>query len=50
MIGRADALALLIEEVKTLQYLGLFTECWRRSFTRQAPQMRHDPAGAAAVR
>ena len=30
-IGRADALALLIEEVKALQYLGLFSECWKRS-------------------
>ena len=33
-IGRADALALLIEEVKALQYLGLFSECWKRSMRR----------------
>lgn len=48
MIGRADALALLIEELKTLQYLGLFTECWRRSVARQTPA-RRNPAGAAVM-
>jgi glycosyltransferase involved in cell wall biosynthesis len=30
-VGRADALALLMEELKALQYVGLFWECWRRS-------------------
>jgi glucosyl-dolichyl phosphate glucuronosyltransferase len=45
-IGRADALALLIEEVKALQYLGLFSECWKRSMrlavdnpSNSAPQL-----------
>lgn len=33
-IGRTDALALLIEELKTLQYAGLFSECWRRRLKR----------------
>ncbi|MBS1817926.1 MAG: glycosyltransferase family 2 protein [Acidobacteria bacterium] len=35
-IGRTDSLALLIEELKTLQYVGLFSECWSRS-VRRAP-------------
>lgn len=42
-VGRADALGLLIEELKTLQYAGLFSECWKR---RWRPQPR---VAAAAV-
>jgi glycosyltransferase involved in cell wall biosynthesis len=29
-VGRNDALAVLIEELRTIQYLGIFAECWRR--------------------
>ncbi len=29
-VGRRDALALLIEELRLVRYAGLFTECWRR--------------------
>jgi hypothetical protein len=36
-VGRTDALGLLIEELKTVQYAGLFSECWRRTLKR-APQ------------
>jgi glycosyltransferase involved in cell wall biosynthesis len=34
--GRADALALLVEEVMLIEYLGIFSEAWRTrlSFTR----------------
>jgi glucosyl-dolichyl phosphate glucuronosyltransferase len=35
-LGRADALALLVEELKSLQYVGLITECWKRSLPRRA--------------
>jgi glucosyl-dolichyl phosphate glucuronosyltransferase len=31
-IGRRDELALLIEELRLLDYAGMFTECWRRRF------------------
>jgi len=31
---RSDALRALIEEVRLLQYIGLFVECWRRRKTR----------------
>jgi glycosyltransferase involved in cell wall biosynthesis len=34
-IGRQDALALFIEELKALQYIGLFSECWRRAVRRR---------------
>jgi glycosyltransferase involved in cell wall biosynthesis len=36
-LGRADSLGLLIEELKTLQYVGLIAECWRRRL-RRAPE------------
>jgi glycosyltransferase involved in cell wall biosynthesis len=29
-LGRNDALAVLIEELRTIQYAGIFAECWRR--------------------
>ncbi|MGE3955577.1 MAG: glycosyltransferase family 2 protein [Vicinamibacterales bacterium] len=29
-VGRPDALTLLIEELKSLQFIGLFAGCWRR--------------------
>ncbi len=35
-VGRTDALALLIEELRTLQYAGLFSECWKRRWLRGA--------------
>jgi glucosyl-dolichyl phosphate glucuronosyltransferase len=35
-VGRADALALLIEELKSLQYIGLVTECWKRRLPLRA--------------
>jgi glycosyltransferase involved in cell wall biosynthesis len=34
-MGRSDALGLLIEELKLLQYLGLLTACWGRRLRRQ---------------
>jgi hypothetical protein len=39
-VGRADALALLIEELKGLQYLGLILECWKRTLRRSPAAMR----------
>jgi glycosyltransferase involved in cell wall biosynthesis len=36
-LGRPDALALLIEELKMLSYVGLFAQCWRRRL-RRAPE------------
>ena len=42
-LGRTDALALLIEELKMLQYAGLFSECWKRRIRRT------DAAAAAAA-
>jgi hypothetical protein len=29
-VGRRDALGVLIEEVRVLQFAGLYLECWRR--------------------
>lgn len=49
LVGRADALALLIEELKSLQYLGLFTECWKRSMARQEPKAAGPRAAGSAV-
>jgi glucosyl-dolichyl phosphate glucuronosyltransferase len=48
-VGRADAMALLIEELKTLQYAGLFSECWKRSLRRMPPvgHSRMTAAGTA---
>lgn len=43
-LGRTDALALLIEELKSLQYIGLFAECWRRRLPRLFGR-RAAPAG-----
>ncbi len=36
-VGRSDALALLIEELKTLQYVGLLSECWKRRWWHRTP-------------
>ncbi|HUR33039.1 MAG TPA: glycosyltransferase [Vicinamibacterales bacterium] len=47
-LGRADALALLIEEVKTLQYAGLISECWKRSW-RHAPSVADAPLAAPGL-
>jgi len=41
-VGRTDALALLIEELKALQYAGLVSECWKR-------RLRRVPAAGAPV-
>jgi hypothetical protein len=43
-LGRTDALGLLIEELKTLQYVGLLFECWRKRGSRQvaAPPAARD--------
>lgn len=49
-VGRTDALALLIEELKSLQYLGLITECWKRSLPRRvARRTSPRPVGAAGA-
>jgi len=37
-VGRSDALALLIEEVKLVEYVGFFSETWR---SRMTSQQRH---------
>jgi hypothetical protein len=34
-VGRTDALALLIEELKALQYAGILSECWKRALRRE---------------
>ena len=34
---RGDALGVLIEELRTLQYLGLYGECWRRAWRASRP-------------
>lgn len=39
-VGRADALGLLIEEVRLLQYAGLFAGCWSRSRRTQRGRTR----------
>jgi glycosyltransferase involved in cell wall biosynthesis len=43
---RGDALRALIEELRLLQYLGLFVECWRR---RKPPIRRAAAAAAVAL-
>jgi hypothetical protein len=43
---RSDALSALVEEVRLLQYLGLFIECWRR---RKRVPVRRNPAAKAAT-
>jgi glycosyltransferase involved in cell wall biosynthesis len=45
---RSDGLNALIEEVRLLQYLGLFVECWRRR-KRQRPQRGAARAATAAM-
>ncbi len=45
-LGRADALALLIEELKALQYAGLLSQCWRRAL-RRTPEPRRATRVAA---
>ena len=46
--GRSDALALLMEEVKLVEYLGFFAETWfRRTVITQA--WSRPPAHAAKV-
>jgi glucosyl-dolichyl phosphate glucuronosyltransferase len=48
-VGRADSLGLLIEEVKTLQYVGLFAECWKRALTRTPAALTSTPVSASGV-
>lgn len=45
--GRSDALTLLIEELKALQFIGLFSGCWTR--TRQPRALPGASAAAAAA-
>ena len=45
--GRTDALALLVEEVKLVEYLGFFAESWLRR-TPSAPA-GHEPHGDVAL-
>lgn len=45
-VGRADGLALLIEEVKLIEYAGFFSEVWR---SRMAPGRRVHHSVAAPV-
>jgi glucosyl-dolichyl phosphate glucuronosyltransferase len=40
-LGRKDALGVMTEELRALQYMGMLCECWRR---RKSP---HKPAAAA---
>jgi hypothetical protein len=45
--GRSDALALLVEEVTLIEYLGIFSEAWRGrlSFGRS---LQHHPEAQIA--
>ncbi len=43
-VGRSDALGLMIEELRMLQYLGIFSECWKRRSSRS-----HTPNVPAAA-
>jgi len=36
-VGREDAMALLFEELWTLRYAGMMSECWKRSLRRMPP-------------
>jgi len=36
-VGREDAMALLFEELWTLRYAGMMSECWKRSLRRRPP-------------
>ena len=47
-VGRPDALGLLIEELKTLQYAGLFSECWKQRWRRRAAALT-TPATAPSL-
>jgi glycosyltransferase involved in cell wall biosynthesis len=46
-LGRNDALGLLTEEVKTIEYVGFFTESWRRR-SRRSPVAPPRPVGLPA--
>ncbi|MGE0448698.1 MAG: glycosyltransferase [Vicinamibacterales bacterium] len=46
-LGRSDALAVLIEELKAVQYVGLVLQCWKRAAKRRRVR-RQQPAIAAA--
>jgi hypothetical protein len=45
-VGRRDALELLIEEMRLIQYAGLFTECWRRHVRKPRPALHANAAPA----
>jgi len=48
-VGRADGLALLIEELRLIEYSGFFSEVWRSRVTSRKPLPRilAAPAGQA---
>jgi glucosyl-dolichyl phosphate glucuronosyltransferase len=48
-VGRADALALLIEELKALQFAGLFVECWKRALKRTPAPAATSPVAAPGL-
>jgi glycosyltransferase involved in cell wall biosynthesis len=48
-LGRRDALATLIEELRLLQYLGLFRECWRRRSREWSSASAKDSTANAGV-
>jgi hypothetical protein len=49
-VGRSDGLALLIEELRPVEYVGFFSEIWRSPMTRAKPpsQRCRGPAGEAS--
>lgn len=49
-VGRADALALLVEELKTLQYAGLVLGCWSRTFGRSRAHASGASLAASGLR
>lgn len=48
-LGRSDALGLLVEELKSLQYVGLVAECWRRRLKRVPETPSPAPVAAAGL-
>jgi glycosyltransferase involved in cell wall biosynthesis len=47
VIGRRDSLEVLIEELRLLQFVGLFVEGWRRQRHTRRNAFSHQPAGEA---
>jgi glycosyltransferase involved in cell wall biosynthesis len=48
-VGRSDGLALLIEEVLLVEYVGFFSEVWRSRMT-SSPPLRHSAVAAGPDR